>query len=240
VSKYGTLIEFIALESNDVNRSEKVFFPEWCRDLALMSRGTRIGICLTKHGDLLVLDGGNLRFTYRFGQWQYWNHAHLINLLHDAARVQRVPKEIIPRVIRSVYRAALDVSFRRSGGLFVLLRNSQQIRQLVREGDSINDGKRLPLDRQFDKALPSAAIQNMPRSLVVELASLDGAIVLNNKGELLAYGTVLEPKRHGRIAQAEGSRTKAAIGASKYGMAVKISSDGDITVFVNGEKFIQV
>jgi acylphosphatase len=37
------------------------------------------------------------------------------------------------------------------------------------------------------------------------------------------------------VRAAEGSRTKAAIGASNYGLAIKISSDGDITVYAAGK-----
>lgn len=38
----------------------------------------------------------------------------------------------------------------------------------------------------------------------------------------------------------EGSRTKAAIGASNYGLSLKVSSDGDITVYVGGKELIRV
>jgi DNA integrity scanning protein DisA with diadenylate cyclase activity len=74
----------------------------------------------------------------------------------------------------------------------------------------------------------------------VELASLDGAVVLENSGLIRAYGAVLQPKKAGRIRGAEGSRTKAAIGASNYGLAVKVSSDGDVTVYHEGDEFMRV
>ena len=140
----------------------------------------------------------------------------------------------------SIYRAALDVSFRRSGGMFVVLRNSARLSQVVRAADQIGHPKRGALSKQFDAALPARRIQDLPRTLILELAALDGAIVLSNQGALRAYGAVLEPKRRGRIDAEEGSRTKAAIGASNYGLAVKISSDGDITVYARGKEFIRV
>jgi DNA integrity scanning protein DisA with diadenylate cyclase activity len=80
----------------------------------------------------------------------------------------------------------------------------------------------------------------MPRAILVELAALDGAVVLDNTGRLLAYGAVLEPRRRGRVDAAEGSRTKAAIGASNYGLAVKISADGDITLYADGDLVFRV
>jgi len=242
VSGLGAVVRFLDLpaEASKAHVAPRNFFPEWCRDLALSSRRRRVGVALTRNGDLLVFDDGTLRFTYRFGRWQYWNHTHLVDLLKNSARVQRVPKAFIPRVVAAIYRAALDVSFRRSGGMFVLLRNRTTISEVVRTADQIGHASRSALSRQFDTALPARRIQDLPRALIIELAALDGAVVLSNQGELLAYGAVLEPTRKGRIDAEEGSRTKAAIGASNYGLAVKISSDGDITVYVRGKEFIRV
>ena len=216
------------------------FYPEWCEDLTRESQGSRLGVALTKQGDILILDGGNLRFTYRLGCWQYWNHSHLVDLLRNAARTQRVPPRSIPKVVRALYRSALDVSFRRSGGLFVLLRNAQNRRKIVRSGDAIDDSRRPTVEKSFDRSLPTRMVQALSRSIVAELAAVDGAVVLNNRGEILAYGAVLDPKKKGRITRTEGSRTKAAVGASNYGLAVKVSSDGDITIYLNGSKFIRV
>ncbi len=195
---------------------------------------------LTRHGDILIFDAGTLRFTYRMGNWQYWNHAHLVDLLKNAARVQRVPTEMIPLVVNSIYRAALDISFRRSGALFVILRNRQQVDHLVRAADRIGHPFREPINDLFDAALPGRRIQRLPRSVAVELAAIDGAVVVNNHGELIAYGAVLEPNRKGMVAVEEGSRTKAAIGASNYGLAVKVSADGEIAAYIKGTEIIRI
>jgi hypothetical protein len=240
VSGNGAVVEFLNLPAQEAHPAPRSFFPEWCRDLAIASRDRRVGIALTRNGDVLVFDGGTLRFTYRFGRWQYWNHTHLVDLLKNSARVQHVPRQIVPRVTAAIYRAALDVSFRRSGGMFVIVRNKNRLSDLVRAADQIGNDRRAPISKQFDTALPPRRIQQFPRTLIVELAALDGAIVLSNQGELLAYGAVLEPKRRGKVDAEEGSRTKAAIGASNYGLVIKVSSDGDLTVYVRGREFIRV
>jgi hypothetical protein len=239
VSSRSALLGFLSLQDEHAPNETRAFFPEWSRHFALASRSNRLGICLTRQGDVLVFDNATLRFTYRFGTWQYWNHTHLIDLLRNAARAQRVPRNRIPFVVRSMYRSALDIAFRRSGGLLVLLRNPAKIRRIVRAGDAIRDRKRAFLDKQFDQALSSPNIQSLPRTTLVELSALDGAVVVDNRGQLLAFGAVLEPKRHGKISRLEGSRTKAAIGASYEGLAVKVSSDGDITVYSGGDKLVQ-
>jgi hypothetical protein len=241
VSTDGRVQNFVDLERYELERlSARHYFPEWTEAIARASRAGRCGIVLSRQGDILIFDEGTLRFSYRYGRWQYWNHVHIVNLLRDQARAQRVPPNLVGRVVGAVYRAALDVAFRRSGGLFVLLHNRQHLRKIVKVGDAIGDHRRGTTDQEFDGFLASHTIQSLARSVVVELASLDGAVVLDNSGRVLAYGAILQPKRAGRIRGSEGSRTKAAIGASHYGLAVKVSSDGDIVIYNRGHAFIRI
>jgi len=241
ISRSGSLLDFVDLERfESQSGTARHYYPEWTEPIGKSATSGRSGITLSRQGDILVFDGGSLRFTYRYGRWQYWNHAHLVNLLKDRARAQRVPPGILSKVVGAIYRAALDVSFRRSGGLFVILHNRDNLRQIVRPGDAIGDSQRGTTDLQFDEVIAQHKFQNLPRVIAVELASLDGAVVLENSGVIRAYGAVLQPRRAGRLRGTEGSRTKAAIGASNYGLSVKISSDGDITVYHNGAEFIRV
>lgn len=71
VSGRGAVVRFLDLrsEAKGVRAAPRNYFPEWCRDLALASRGRRVGLALTRNGDVLVFDDGTLRFTYRFGRW---------------------------------------------------------------------------------------------------------------------------------------------------------------------------
>ncbi|WP_462387959.1 hypothetical protein [Acidovorax sp. Q11] len=241
ISTNGALVDFIDLNrANSATLSEKHHFPDWTESIAKASRGGRCGIALSRQGDILVFDEGTLRLSYRFGQWQYWNHVHLIKLLRDRAKAQRVRKQVLGRVVGKIYRVALDVSFRRSGGLLVILHNKQKLHEIVRLGDAIGDPGRQSTDASFDAVIAPRMFQSLPRSVAVELASLDGAVVLKNSGEVAAYGAVLQPQSPGELHGSEGSRTKAAIGASFYGLAVKISSDGDISVYYEGKEFMRV
>lgn len=241
VSSDGRVLSFVDLEKHGKTPlTEKHYFPDWSETIARSSRNGCCGITLSRQGDVLVFDEGTLRFTYRYGRWQYWNHSHLVNLLRDQARAQRVPPKLVGRVVGSIYRAALDVSFRRSGGLFVILHNRNNLTKVVKYGDAIGDHNRSTTDQEFDEFLNGHTIQSLPRAVTVELASLDGAVVLDNSGHILAYGAVLSPKKAGKLRGTEGSRTKAAIGASNYGLAIKISSDGDISIYNKGSEFIRV
>jgi hypothetical protein len=236
VSKNGALIGFIDVDDARRAATDSGSYPEWAGYIAGASHKGRCGICLTRAGDILAFDNGVLRFSYRFGRWRYWNHSHLVDLLRGLARVQHVAPSLIKTVVTSVYRTSLDVSFRRTGGMLVVLRRRSDLREIVRAGDAIADDTRDPIDAAFDSALPGSKIQSTPRRIAAELAGIDGAVVVASSGELLAYGAVLQPKKRGKISATEGSRSKAAIGASNYGVVVKISADGGITVFHKGDE----
>lgn len=241
ISTLGSVVDFVDLDrAGSTPLSERHYFPDWTEPIAKVSRDGRCGIALSRQGEILVFDEGTLRLSYRYGQWSYWNHSHLIKLLRDRAKAQRVQKTVLGRVVAAIYRVALDVSFRRSGGLFVILHNKNDLHGIVRPGDAIGDKDRQSTDKAFDAVIAKRTIQSLPRSVAAELASLDGAVVLRNSGQIVAYGAILQPKNTGALNGSEGSRTKAAIGASNYGLAVKISSDGGISVYYRGDEFIRV
>jgi hypothetical protein len=131
VSGGGQLLDFVDLEAfGSKELTGHNYYPVWAERLARNSRGRRYGIALSRQGDILVFDGGTLRFTHRNGRWQYWNHNHILNLLRDRAKAQRVSSKVVDDVIVAIYLGALDVSFRRSGGLFVILHNRRRLREM--------------------------------------------------------------------------------------------------------------
>ena len=64
-----------------------------------------------------------------------------------------------------------------------------------------------------------------------------GDLILSNQGSFLAYGAVL--KTSGRFNPSEGNRTKAVMSESRLGIAVKVSSDGDISFYAKGKPSLE-
>lgn len=240
LSASGEVTGLLALDSVRRRPKMSLYFPEWARDFALTCQQHGLGFVLTRHGDIIVFERGNLRLSYRAGKWQYWNHNHIIDLVQNRARVQRVAPNTLSRLAAKLYRLALDVSFRHTGGLLLILRRREDIHEVVRQGDAMADKGRQAIDKRFDLQLPSKGVLAVPQAILGDLAALDGAIVVANNGKLLAYGAVLEPKKTRGVRGSEGARTKAAIGASHFGLAIKISADGDIAFYQNGKQFLAV
>ena len=241
LDRFGAVKGLVDLEENASQGVKgKHYYPQWSENMALSSLKNVIGFSLTRQGDILYFDKGSLRFTRRFGKWQYWNHSYMMDILENKARAQHVKQEVLGKVVTKLYKYAMDISFRHSGGLFVLLRNANTIHQVVRERDALNDTKRSLLNTEFERFLQDKTILGLDRNVILELASIDGALVFSNHGKLLAYGAVLEPKKRKHVQKEEGSRSKAAVGASHFGLSLKISSDGAISLYQDGTKFIEV
>jgi hypothetical protein len=239
VGSTGELRDLIELRQAQV--TGRHWFPGWVEPLAYETlQRNALGLALTRQGDILVLDSGSLRFSYRFGRWRFWSHHHLVEVLKALARTNNVPVHDVRKVTDAVYRAALDVAFRRTGALFVVLGAVSGLRDLVRESDQIGHANRDPIHRALDAAISRQALQDLPRAVVSDIAGIDGAVVLDAKGRVRAYGAVLEPRRQPKTRDSEGARTKAALAASNLGLAVKISSDGDIAAYRHEERVFQV
>jgi hypothetical protein len=93
-----------------------------------------------------------------------------------------------------------------------------------------------PSRRHLLHVLAGRTVTELDASVLEALATLDGAIVTEPGGELLAVGAIL---RHPASAFAtdgatEGARSTAAMAASRYGPVLKVSEDGMITFFDGG------
>ena len=236
----GQVMGLVDLEKRAMRSRGEHYYPMWSKNMAMSCTKGIIGFSLTRQGDILYFENGSLRFTRRFGKWQYWNHAYIIDILKNKARSQHVKPNILGKVVARLYKFSLDISFRHSGALFVILRNQSNSHELVRNGDGIFDNARSSLLKDFDKFLFDKTILGIDDNVFIELASIDGALVFSNNGYLLAYGAVVTPKMKKGMNKEEGSRSKAAIGASTYGLSIKISADGGIGVYQNAKKFIEI
>ena len=77
---------------------------------------------------------------------------------------------------------------------------------------------------------------NIERKLRSELAALDGAFIINKKGNIISVGSIIQNDK----GSSGGGRSAAAKKLSKNGMAIKISTDGYIETFVNGTKIYSI
>ena len=94
-----------------------------------------------------------------------------------------------------------------------------------------------PSRRHLLHVLAGRSVTDLDASVLDALATLDGAVVTEPGGQLLAVGAILRhppsalPSAEGAT---EGARTTAAAAASRHGPVLKVSEDGLITFFDAG------
>jgi hypothetical protein len=141
-----------------------------------------------------------------------------------------------------LFQLSLDLADAREGALFAVLRDpAEAVPQLVAPADRLDVPIRTDLPgsgtvsrREVLHLLENRKVSELDLSVLSTLASLDGAIVVDREGQLLAAGAILrhppseQPEIGGII---EGARTTAAMAAGKFGPVLKISEDGEITFY---------
>src|SRR5271157_260469 len=88
------------------------------------------------------------------------------------------------------------------------------------------------------------SVTKLDAAVLEALAGLDGALVTDSNGRLLAFGAILRHDVHSLSgcdlasppALAEGARTTAALVASRFGPVLKISEDGIVSCFLDGAR----
>lgn len=199
--------------------------------------GGHVGVVLSPQREIKVFARGEQVFAFRNADW------HLLDL---SAKYQMWETAVGHGLLaRRLFQTALDLSDARQGALFVVLRRPLQTlgelvmvddRLDVEPVDEIEDPDR-PSRRHLLHVLAGRTVTELDASVLAALATLDGAMVCDPRGQLLAVGAIL---RHPPVAPIEGSRlpegarTTAALAASRFGPVLKVSEDGLITCFDEG------
>lgn len=69
---------------------------------------------------------------------------------------------------------------------------------------------------------------------VLGILTSDGLTTLDQSGVILGAGEIIDLQSDGATKVSGGGRTQAAVSASRFGLAIKVSEDGPITIFKDG------
>ncbi len=170
-----------------------------------------------------------LLFAKRRGEWHYYpSDTHI--------KQMRPPQN--KELRKAIYQSCLDISYSRTGGCIIVIRSGS----MSKINDYVNDKDRLDVKDLSIKSMALTAMvgdtrfKDLDRRLRQELLALDGAMVLNHKGKVLAVGAIISVSS----GSDGGGRTAAAKRGSELGLGIKISEDGAISVFNNQELIFSV
>ncbi len=132
-----------------------------------------------------------------------------------------------------VVSASLMVSIRSGGAIFGIVEDAGHLEGIV----AVKDRYDLRNESDLGAMQPETRLHHLidghdlDAQTLARFGELDGATILDRQGRLLAYGAILSSSD----SEHEGARTAAAKSLSHHALVVlKVSEDGDITVFRDG------
>lgn len=194
-----------------------------------------ICIILTPSHEIRVFAEGAHVFTFRNASW------HLLDVAAKYAMWRRaVGNDALAELI---FQTALDLADMRQGALFVVLREGKAgLDRLVAPADRLDlPHDHEPTDGVIDRRdllhfVAGRVATDLSPDVFRALATMDGAIVTDARGTLLAAGAILLHSGPASV-EIEGARTAAAFGAADYGPILKVSEDGHISCFDEGRRW---
>lgn len=193
---------------------------------------------------------------YSNGRWKLRNYFLLRNIISRYVMQQyEIEKQVTLNLnytleiindsiskIFDLYTSIKSLSDKNIGSLIVILKRNDISEDdvysglLVKERLSFNKYNMIIRD-DADKPIN---IVNCDNYLFELVCSVDGAVILdydlniNSVGEMIRTVGLKSEKNY------RGSRTLAALSASKFGLAIKISEDGDILIFEEGNEIARI
>ncbi len=211
--------------------------------------GDHVALVLSPSQEIKIFAQGSVAFAFSNARWRLMD----IPSKYDAW-LQAVGNHACPSLATRLFQAALNLCEDRTGALIVLLRDAEgSLPQLVAPSDRIEqplesaeqiatkEGDHLP-PRMAKRALHhlvfSHRITDLDANVLEALAAIDGAVVVDLKGNLQAFGAILRitPEAIHAARAAEGARTVAAIAASYHGPVLKVSQDGVLSMYLGGRR----
>lgn len=226
----GNIVGIVALPSGSSEPEASAALPSELQPIAsLVQPGTAAFVC-AKNGDLyLVLPGGTV-FVRNQGRWHYQNYTAFQLLLQ---------KYLPEPIVRPLLRLILDLSFVRKGALFAVPAALNDLHALVPDH---------PHPQRTNGALRDAILNlrvDKPalRQILLAAAAVDGAMVISRSGFVLDAACMIgEPNSaalasagHSGLTRYPGARSTAAWNSSIFGIGIKVSEDGPISVFARGQ-----
>lgn len=243
---YSSIGEFFGLF--DVDHALEIMCLSKSIDLPLGSCEWRI----SRPGCLQLFVNGAIRLEYQDGFWRY------VNRQADYLKLCSFEESFL-KDNKIIWDVVLAQSDRRKSSIILVVESEKQIlkdRVCSKSDLNIKGNSRLPKRKslkEFTKENPVWLLDDVdPKdflleqirenndvskigfNVLVQFSSIDGAMIVNKQGCLLGFGVILQVGGKQNSYKTEGAGARAVRLVSKYGVAIKISEDGPISIFHKG------
>jgi hypothetical protein len=194
--------------------------------------GGHICLVLTPNGEIKIFAEGVQVFNFLEGRW----HLSDIPEKYRAFQVAIGDEALAERL----FTVGLNLAERRRGGLFVILDRPEFASELLSQQDMLDDDQPAESSKgQIHYLLRHKQVLEIESSVLESIARVDGGIVIDRAGNLLAFGAILHNSGEYQMVQ-DGGRTTAAVHASQFGPVLKISEDGLVSFYRGGVRIWEI
>ena len=199
--------------------------------------GGHICLVLTPNGEIKVFADGTQAFSFIDGRWRLTDMRKKYGAWRRAIGEERIAERL--------FTVALDLADDRRGALFIVLDDATAAARLLTNGDLLTAAHRPAADgskQRLHYLLGDHDLLHIAPAVLESVARMDGAVVFDPAGRLLAFGSILRhPGPPGaELPATEGGRTTAALGASRFGRVLMVSEDGRISFMHQGRRAWQL
>lgn len=227
----------------------------------IYENSNKIGVFLLTGGDILIAKDGCIELIKRNGKWANFS----FNSFKNTMKNYKNAEDIDIKLLEEVFSTAIDVSLSHCGGIIAIVKNGNELysanekesnikKSILSECDNFlnnydvseleeilkeNGDKKYSIDKKiFKRKIIKNLLNNkekfydLDRKLRSELVSLDGATIIQKDGKVVSFGAIIENEK----GSSGGGRGAATRRLSDYGgLAIKISTDGYIEVYMDKE-----
>ncbi|RYZ64336.1 MAG: hypothetical protein EOP09_16115, partial [Proteobacteria bacterium] len=231
---------FEAIPTADVANSQGFrFYPDSLHPIiSSLENPDAVVVHLTDNDSIFIADRNGLIASKRaLESWTIYDIEHVMTSVAKAMKTKMSASACQARPIpvsRSLFQILFDVSKKRHGALLILDEPENLSRYVIK---GIERGPHSALNSIFPHSPNSELLYTIPEvRRLVELSSVDGALILDLHGSLLQVGSMVlsHPSAPNRF----GTRETAAFSAAKNGaVAFKVSADGAMSLFFTIPEF---
>jgi hypothetical protein len=186
-------------------------------------------VSTNQRGDLVVASRGSILASRRKGHWTIYDTPTLKNSIRDCIKQgSRISRSYEAYGLAcTLFQVLFDMSFKRHGGLILVDDTENSFSSYTFGG--IRKGSAAATDVLFPTGcFNTISPQSADIRKLLELSSVDGAVLFSVDGYMKAFGTMITSTGTTTF----GARTAAAKAAVSAGaVAFKVSSDGDISIY---------
>jgi hypothetical protein len=186
----------------------------------------RTWVCFVgDHDDVNLVKVGRFHARWLKSHWHLVEQEHLADLLLERGLARELVKDVVT--------AIFSVSDLRRGTTVLVP----------------DDEKRPPISGRIDDSTHGDSLLTLIQGSTVSglakkgaltgVLTSDGLTTVSSDGRILGCGEIINLTEANAVKMSGGGRTQAARAASRYGIAIKVSEDGPITVYRNEQELLR-